>query len=113
MHELSLCENILQTIEQQANIQHYRSVKVVWLEIGELAGVEADALRFSFDSVMQGSIVDQARLEIIEISGQANCSQCAKQVPIQQRYDDCPICGHFPLQIVSGDQMRIKQLEVE
>jgi hydrogenase nickel incorporation protein HypA/HybF len=113
MHEMSLCENILQTLQQQANAQQYSKVKTIWLEIGELAGVEADALRFSFDSVMQDSIADQARLEIIDIAGQAYCSHCAKNVPIQQRYDACPECGHFPLQIVSGDQMRIKQLEVE
>ena len=113
MHEMSLCENILQTLEQQATVQHYRRVKVVWLEIGELAGVEVDALRFSFDSVMQGSIADQARLEVIDLPGQANCPRCDKIVPIQQRYDACPECDHYPLQIVSGDQMRIKQLEVD
>ena len=113
MHEMSLCENILQTLQQQANVQHYRKVKTVWLEIGALAGVETDALRFSFDSVMLGSIAEHARLEIIDIPAQAYCSKCAKPVPIEQRYDACPECEHFPLQIVSGDQMRIKQLEVE
>ena len=113
MHEMSLCENILQTLQQQADAQQYCKVKTVWLEIGALAGVEVDALQFSFDSVMQGSIADQARLEITHIAGQAFCSACAKPVPIQQRYDACPECGHFPLRIVSGDQMRIKKLEVE
>lgn len=113
MHEMSLCESILQTLEQQAQAQHYRKVKTVWLEIGALAGVETDALRFCFDLVVHGSLADQAKLEIIDIPGQAWCLPCAKNVAVQQRYDQCPLCGSHQLQINGGDQMRIKELEVE
>ena len=34
MHELSLCEGILQFLEDQASEQDYARVKTVWLEIG-------------------------------------------------------------------------------
>ncbi|MDD5273499.1 MAG: hydrogenase maturation nickel metallochaperone HypA [Methylovulum sp.] len=113
MHEMSLCESILQVLEQQAEAQHYHKVKTVWLEIGALAGVEAEALRFCFDIVMQGSLAEQACLEIIEIPGQAWCLPCADNVAVQQLYDLCPHCGSHQLQVNSGDQMRIKELEVE
>lgn len=113
MHEMSLCESILQTLEQQAEIQHYRRVNRVWLEIGALAGVEIDALRFSFDIVVKGSLADSAKLEIIEIPGQAWCAPCGKTVTVQALYDQCPHCGNHPLQVTGGDQMRIKELEVE
>lgn len=113
MHELSLCENILQVLEQQAESQQYHKVKTVWLEIGALACVEIDALRFSFDAVVQGSIAEQAKLEIIEIPGQAWCTACQRNVAVQQLYDLCPHCGSYHLQVNSGDQMRIKELEVE
>jgi len=113
MHEMSLCESILQTLEQQAPIQNYRRVKTVWLEIGALAGVEIDALRFSFDIVVQGSLAEQARLEIIEIPGQAWCLPCGRSVTVEQRYEPCPRCGSHQLQVTDGEQMRIKELEVE
>jgi hydrogenase nickel incorporation protein HypA/HybF len=113
MHEMSLCESVLQILEQQAEAQQYRKVKTVWLEIGALAGVEIEALRFSFDIVMQGSLADQARLEIIEVPGQAWCLPCGRNVAVQQLYDQCPHCGSHQLQINGGDQMRIKELEVE
>lgn len=113
MHEMSLCESILQVLEQQAEAQQYSKVKTVWLEIGALAGVETDALRFSFDVVVQGSIADHAKLEIIEIPGQAWCMPCNRNVVVQQLYDLCPHCGSHQLQVNSGDQMRIKELEVE
>ena len=45
MHEMSLCEGVIQLIEQQANEQQFSKVSTVWLEIGALAGVEVDGIR--------------------------------------------------------------------
>ncbi|MEI8571840.1 hydrogenase maturation nickel metallochaperone HypA [Methylomonas sp. LW13] len=113
MHEMSLCESVLQIIEQQAKAQQFAKVKTVWLEIGALSGVEPEAMQFSFEVVMQGSLADQARLEIIDVPGVAWCMPCGCEVLVRQLYDECPHCGSHQLQIVDGDQMRIKELEVE
>lgn len=113
MHEMSLCEGVLQVLQDNAKSQGFSSVKTVWLEIGALAGVELDAMRFGFDAVMRGSLADKARLEIIEIPGQAWCLKCAKAVQVEQRFDQCPDCESYQLQVISGDEMRIKELEVE
>jgi len=113
MHEMSLCEGILGVLQQQAKQQNYQRVKTVFLEIGALAGVEPDALRFSFDVVMQGTLAEQARLEILLVPGEAWCLGCGTAVTVQQLYDACPNCGSFQLQISDGQQMRIKELEVE
>jgi hydrogenase nickel incorporation protein HypA/HybF len=113
MHEMSLCESILEIIEQQAQEQQYHKVKKVWLEIGALSSVEPEAMHFCFDVVMHGSLAANAELEIIQVQGQAWCQQCRQNVVIEQRYDVCPSCGKFQLQVTSGEQMRIKELEVE
>ena len=113
MHEMSLCESILEIIEQQSQQQHYQKVKTVWLEIGALSSVEPEAMLFCFDAVMQSPLVKGAKLEIIHIQGEARCLQCNKNVAVEQRYDACPVCGNFPLQISAGEEMRIKELEVE
>ena len=112
MHEISICENILETLEEQAKAQAFSQVEVVRLEIGPLAGVELEALRFGFDVVMEGTLADGSTLEIIETKAEALCEQCAVTVTINQRYDGCPNCNHYPLKITSGDEMRIKDLEV-
>ncbi len=112
MHEMSLCEGILDVLQQQAKQQQFVRVKTVWLEIGKLSSVEPDALRFGFDMVMQGSLAESATLEIIEVDGQAWCFACQQQIIIEHRYDGCPLCGAYQLQINDGEQMRIKELEV-
>ncbi|MDP1679997.1 MAG: hydrogenase maturation nickel metallochaperone HypA, partial [Candidatus Nitrotoga sp.] len=70
MHEMSLAESVLQIIEDAARKQGYTRVKTVWLEIGQLACVEQESLRFCFDVVMRDSIAHEARLEITETAGQ-------------------------------------------
>ena len=113
MHEMSLADGVLRLIEDSAKVNRFSRVKTVWLEIGEMAGVEAEAMRFCFDSVMKGTLADGARLEIIATEGRGQCFSCGKTVPIQLRYDPCPLCGGYPVEPTGGLEMRVKELEVE
>ncbi len=113
MHEISICEGILSVLEDNAKTQGFNKVKTVWLEIGELAGIEIEALRFGFDVVTQNSIANNSKLEIITMPGKAWCMVCSYNVNVNQRYQPCPECGSYQLQITSGDEMKIKELEVD
>ncbi|MCV6612762.1 MAG: hydrogenase maturation nickel metallochaperone HypA [Amphritea sp.] len=113
MHEMSIAEGIVQVLEEQATAQQYQRVKAVWLEIGPLAMIESDALQFCFDAVTRNTLAEGAVLNIIKLDGLAFCMQCLKEVSIQQRYDSCPECGSHQLQITQGEEMRIKELEVD
>lgn len=113
MHEMSLCEGVLQIIEAEAQKQQFSTVKRVILDVGALSGVEIPALEFAFDVVMRGSIAEHATLEINLLAAQAWCMQCAKVITVQQRYDACPECASYQLQISSGDELKIQALEVD
>ena len=67
MHEMSLAEGVLQLIEDSARQEEFSKVTTVWLEIGQLAGVEVEAMRFCFDAVTRGSLAEGANLEIIRL----------------------------------------------
>ncbi|HET8707649.1 MAG TPA: hydrogenase maturation nickel metallochaperone HypA [Pseudomonadales bacterium] len=113
MHELSLCENILAILQTQAQQQGFAKVRRIWLEIGELACVEPAALRFSFTAVAEGSLAEGATLEIIPVAARARCTQCLQETSVQQRFTACPLCGELTLQLIGGDEMRVKEVEVE
>lgn len=112
MHEMSLCESILGILNEQAEKETFSRVDRVCLEVGPLSGVETDALRFGFDVVMRGSIAEEARLEIVTPPAMAWCLPCGKNVPIKERFDPCPECGTHQVQVTSGEELRIKELEV-
>lgn len=112
MHEMSLAQGVLQLMEEAARRDNFTKVATVWLEIGQLSGVEPQALAFCFDAVTRGSIAQGARLEIMAVPGTGWCTACAKTVPMKQLFDECPQCGGYPLQVTGGTQMRVKELEV-
>ncbi len=113
MHEMSLCEGVLQVLETEAGKQGFSKVKRVILDIGVLSGVEIPAFEFAFEVVMRGTLAENAVLEINELPAQAWCMMCADSVTVNARYDACPKCGSYQLQVSSGDEMRIKELEVD
>ena len=113
MHEMSISEDVLRILEQNARTHGFDRVNAVYLEIGSLAGIDTQALRFSFEVVASGTLADDARLEIDAVPATAWCELCADNVTLGRRLDACPNCGSFHLTITSGDQMRVKQLEVE
>lgn len=113
MHEMSLAEGIVQLVEDAARAEGCTRVKAVWLEIGQLAAVEKEALHFCFDAVTRDGIAEGARLEIIDVLGQGWCMKCEGNVPVSALYEPCPVCGSYQIQVTGGNEMRVKELEVE
>ncbi len=112
MHEMSLAEGIRDIVLEQARVHGFAGVTVLRLEIGRFAGVEKDALAFAFDVVMRDSPAEGARLEMIDLPGQAFCHDCGQTVRIDDRLDPCPLCGGGTLFPQGGTEMRIKNMEV-
>lgn len=112
MHEMSLCEGILQVIEAEARRHAFARVTRVRVEIGRFACVEPAALRFGFDAVMKGSVAEGAALVLIELPGEAFCFDCVTTVALEGRLDPCPVCGGVRLTASGGDRLRIRDLEV-
>lgn len=113
MHEMALAENVLELILESARDQHFTRVKTVTLEIGQLAAVETDALRFCFEAVTRDSLAENAELIIIETAGVGRCRACGATVAMSEKYGLCASCDSPQLDIVSGDEMRVKELAVE
>lgn len=112
MHELVLCQSVLNVLREQARIHHFERVTTVRLEIGALSCVSRNAIEFCFAVVARGTLAEGAGLEVIELLGRAWCLDCDIAVAIRERHDACPRCGGYRLRIVQGDEMRIKELEV-
>ena len=112
MHEMALAEGILQICESHAARAGATRVTAIWIEIGELSHVDPDALAFAFTAVAQGTLADDARLEIDRTPGHAWCHTCGKTVALRSLIDPCPDCGGFQLQVSGGEEMRVKEMEV-
>lgn len=113
MHEMSLMESVLDIVEDEARKAGAGRVTLVRLDIGDLSHVDPDALRFCFEAVVSGTIAEDATLEIKRIRGAGWCLDCSETVALAERFGACPKCGNHRVQMTSGDDMRVAELEVE
>jgi hydrogenase nickel incorporation protein HypA/HybF len=113
MHELALTESIVEILVEEACKQGFGRVRVVRLEVGAMAHVAPEALRFCFDAVSRGTVAEGATLDIVHIGGEGRCLDCGKTVALDERFGPCPGCGGRHVQMTSGDELRIQELEVD
>ncbi|WP_192457522.1 hydrogenase maturation nickel metallochaperone HypA [Musicola keenii] len=113
MHEISMCYNALELIEQQARQHGASKVTGVWLEIGALSCIEESALRFCFESVCRQTLAEGCELHIAVRPAQAWCWACSCAVEVSAHDGGCPKCGSNCLRVESGDSLQLKQLAIE
>ena len=109
MHELGIAQEIIEIIAARAGEGR---IARVTLEIGKHALILPDSIRFCFDLCAEGTPAEGARLEIIEIAGLARCRACGAEVALEQPFSACA-CGGVDLQWLSGDEIKIKEIELE
>jgi hydrogenase nickel incorporation protein HypA/HybF len=107
MHELGIAQEVVAIVAQHAR----RKVIRVVLEIGKLSAILPDAIRFSFDICSEGTVVEGAVLEIIEIPGRARCRACDREVILERPFGRCE-CGGSDLEWLTGEELRVKEYEV-
>jgi hydrogenase nickel incorporation protein HypA/HybF len=70
-------------------------------------------VRFCFDLAARSTILEGAALEIMEIPGLARCRGCHAPVALGDCHiGTCAGCGGIDLDVVSGQELRIKCVEV-
>jgi hydrogenase nickel incorporation protein HypA/HybF len=112
MHELTIAENLLLLVEETARRESAQQVSVIVVAIGELSAIEVDSLIFAFDIVKRGSVAAAARLDIVAVAGIGQCRRCRVEVPMPTLYSACPSCGGNELDILSGRELRVREIQL-
>ncbi|HEY5974391.1 MAG TPA: hydrogenase maturation nickel metallochaperone HypA [Geobacteraceae bacterium] len=110
MHEMSITQSIVEICDQHAA---GRRVLAVVLEIGALSGVVPEAVEFCFEACSRDTLLDGATLTIERVPGTAWCQACQATAPVASYFEPCPACGGYGLEIRTGEELRVKELEVE
>ena len=110
MREMSIIQSVVEICERHAAGQ--RVIEVV-LEIGALAGVVPDSIEFCFEACTRGTLLEGARLRLELVPGVGSCLRCGNKGAVASLFEPCPDCGAFGLEIVSGEELRVRELELE
>ena len=112
MHEASLAENILKIAQDVAAENHAEKISAIGLKLGDMAGVEIDALNFSFDVMKKNTIAENATLKINRVPIQARCNNCGKIFTVEHYNFFCPECDGI-LILKSGRELLVEFVDCE
>jgi hydrogenase nickel incorporation protein HypA/HybF len=112
MHELSIVMGIVDIAEKESKKINGSKVEVIELDIGELSGIEMDALNFAWKMAVEGTVLENAQRKINLIKAKAKCMECGYVFDVKALFDSCPKCNSYFKDIFQGKELRVKSLTI-
>jgi hydrogenase nickel incorporation protein HypA/HybF len=112
MHELGIAENILDIVLRSVPDGKASAVGNIRLRVGPFAGVVADSLKFCFDVISVDAGMTNAALQIEQTPLAASCRDCENKSVVKNFVFLCPSCGGGNLEIISGKELEIIDIEI-
>lgn len=113
MHELSIAENILKIVESNINSYNFKKVKAINLKVGKLTAVVSSSLVFAFEVLSSGGVFEGAKINIKEIPIEIICRDCKQKGEIENYHFVCPSCESENIEIISGRELLVEDVEIE
>jgi hydrogenase nickel incorporation protein HypA/HybF len=112
MHELSICQQMINQVNEIA-LQHQASaIQSITLQIGPLSGIESSLLIQAFPFAAAQTMAENAELIIEELPVIIQCNQCGSKTSTMPNKLVCSQCGDHHTQLLSGDEMLLANVEI-
>lgn len=112
MHELSICQALLDQVERIAQEHGASRVERILLQVGPLSGVEPLLLQHAYPLAAAGTVAEHATLVIEPAPVRVRCSDCGSECDAAPNRLLCAACGGWRTRLISGDQMLLAKLEL-
>jgi len=112
MHELAMCQAMMEQIESIALDKQADYVTSIHLGIGPLSGVDPELLKQAFFIARAGTVASDAELIIESMAVQVHCSKCDQLSNVLPSRLVCGHCGDWRTRLVSGDELQLRHVEL-
>ncbi|MDX2418370.1 MAG: hydrogenase maturation nickel metallochaperone HypA [Xanthomonadales bacterium] len=112
MHEMSICQALMDQVERIASEQGASRVDKIVLSIGPLSGVEPELLSRAYEVSRAGTVAESAELEIETGPIVVECRSCGASGEAAASRLVCPSCGDWQVNLTQGDELLLLRLEV-
>ena len=109
MHELSLCQAIVDTVRDHAG---ERPVRRVHVRIGYLRQVVPASLEFSWQVITDGTELAGTDLVIDHVPAEISCRSCGATTELDQPLLWCPACSGHDVEVVRGEEFQLASIDV-
>ena len=111
MHELSVCQALIDQLETLAREQQAKRVLSLLVGIGPLSGVEARLLRQAYPVAAAGTLAEDAELDIEDRPIRVHCRSCGEDSAATANRLVCATCGDWHTDLISGDELVLTRVE--
>jgi hydrogenase nickel incorporation protein HypA/HybF len=112
MHELSICQSLLEQVERIAAENRTTDVNRIFVTVGPLSGVEPALLARAFEVARLGTVAERAVLEIGTTRAIVWCEACASETPVAANSLLCGRCGTWQVELKFGDELLLTRVEL-
>ncbi len=112
MHELSVCQALIEQVVGIARAHNATAVERVLLRIGPLSGVEPALLMTAYPIAAAGTPAEGAVLEIEQAAVTVRCRACGHEGEVPANRLLCPACGDYHTEMLSGDELLLARVEL-
>ncbi len=114
MHELAIVDALIDQVRGEIERAGAAGrVTRVDLAIGRLSGVCVDSIRFAFEMLSPGTILEKAQLAIREPPAVGRCLACGAEAEIEDLGALCPRCASPDVSIEGGRELVLESIELE
>jgi hydrogenase nickel incorporation protein HypA/HybF len=110
VHELGLCEGILDAVVRRAAGRRVTRVRV---RVGAQHRVVEPALDQAFALVSQGTVADGAAVDLVVVPVRVRCLDCGNEAEATDALAACPACGGLDLETKGGDELILEAIHLE
>jgi hydrogenase nickel incorporation protein HypA/HybF len=110
VHELGVVIEVVKTVDDFARQNNVQQIETLVLQIGELSSMIPKYIEDCFPMAIEGTILQNSKLKIEILPGNALCSGCGKVFNLIQNHNVCPACGGKIWEIISGKEFVIKEI---
>lgn len=103
---------IIEIAEEYAVENKAESIKVINLVVGDYSGYVASSIELYFDIIAEGSLAENAKLNIERIVPRLKCNNCGSLFERKPFSFECPSCGGEGSPTDIGKEFYIKSIEI-
>ncbi|MCX7110568.1 MAG: hydrogenase maturation nickel metallochaperone HypA [Proteobacteria bacterium] len=112
MHELSLCQDLIDQVTELARKHRAKSVACVKVQIGQLAGVEPLLLESAFTIARAGTVAEQAEMITEVVAPCVLCNTCGAESEVTPSNLLCLACGGNDTRLIRGEELILARVEL-
>ncbi|GGJ27492.1 hydrogenase maturation nickel metallochaperone HypA/HybF [Deinococcus roseus] len=113
MHEASIALALLEQVSGVLQEHPGQRVKSVTVRIGVLSSVVPEALQFAYPEATQGTLLEGSLLHVEQVQAVGQCPSHQQVTLNLAKGIRCPICDAPIVQLFSGEELELDQLELE